>query len=78
MTAHAPTRGARPAGEDIHGHRLPRHEPRARGLVNMELHHGDGSLGTVLGVQSGLAMKSIDLLGSDEGEAALAARDGAS
>jgi glutaryl-CoA dehydrogenase len=40
--------------------------PLARGLVNMELHRGDGSLGTFLGVQSGLVMKSIDLLGSDE------------
>jgi glutaryl-CoA dehydrogenase len=40
--------------------------PLARGLVNMELHRGDGSLGTFLGVQSGLAMKSIDLLGSKE------------
>ena len=40
--------------------------PLARGLVNMELHRGDGSLGTFLGVQSGLAMKSIDLLGSEE------------
>ncbi len=32
----------------------------------MELHRGDGSLGTFLGVQSGLAMKSIELLGSEE------------
>ena len=40
--------------------------PLARGLVNMELHRGDGSLGTFLGVQSGLAMKSIALLGSEE------------
>ena len=40
--------------------------PLARGLVNMELHRGDGSLGTFLGVQSGLAMKSIELLGSEE------------
>jgi glutaryl-CoA dehydrogenase len=39
--------------------------PLARGLVNMELHRGDGSLGTFLGVQSGLAMKSIALLGSE-------------
>jgi glutaryl-CoA dehydrogenase len=31
----------------------------------MELHRGDGSLGTFLGVQSGLAMKSIALLGSE-------------
>jgi glutaryl-CoA dehydrogenase len=40
--------------------------PLARGLVDMELHRGDGSLGTFLGVQSGLAMKSIALLGSEE------------
>ena len=39
----------------------------------MELHRGDGSLGTFLGVQSGLAMKSIDLLGSEEQKRALAA-----
>jgi glutaryl-CoA dehydrogenase len=39
--------------------------PLARGLVHMELHRGDGSLGTFLGVQAGLAMKTIDMLGSD-------------
>jgi glutaryl-CoA dehydrogenase len=38
----------------------------ACGLVHMELHRGDGSLGTFLGVQAGLAMKSIDMLGSEE------------
>jgi glutaryl-CoA dehydrogenase len=32
----------------------------------MELSRGDGSLGTVFGVQSGLAMKSIYLFGSEE------------
>ena len=53
-------------GEDIRGHGCPGMSPLARGLVNMELHRGDGSLGTFLGVQSGLAMKSIDLLGSEE------------
>src|SRR5215208_1523850 len=53
-------------GEDIDGHGCPGMSPLARGLVNMELHRGDGSLGTFLGVQSGLAMKSIDLLGSEE------------
>jgi glutaryl-CoA dehydrogenase len=53
-------------GEDIQGHGCPGMSPLARGLVNMELHRGDGSLGTFLGVQSGLAMKSIALLGSDE------------
>jgi glutaryl-CoA dehydrogenase len=53
-------------GEDIRGYGCPGMSPLARGLVNMELHRGDGSLGTFLGVQSGLAMKSIDLLGSAE------------
>src|SRR3954463_883093 len=53
-------------GEDIAGYGCPGMSPLARGLVNMELHRGDGSLGTFLGVQSGLAMKSIDMLGSDE------------
>src|ERR1700727_689169 len=51
-------------GEDIAGYGCPAMTPLARGLVNMELHRGDGSLGTFLGVQSGLAMKSIALLGS--------------
>jgi glutaryl-CoA dehydrogenase len=38
----------------------------ANGLVNMELNRGDGSLATFHGVQYGLAMKSIELLGSEE------------
>jgi glutaryl-CoA dehydrogenase len=53
-------------GEDIAGYGCPGMSALARGLVNMELHRGDGSLGTFLGVQSGLAMKSIDLLGSEQ------------
>ena len=53
-------------GEDIDGYGCPGMSPLARGLVNMELHRGDGSIGTFLGVQSGLAMKSIALLGSEE------------
>jgi glutaryl-CoA dehydrogenase len=53
-------------GEDIEGYGCPGMSPLARGLVNMELHRGDGSIGTFLGVQSGLAMKSIALLGSEE------------
>jgi glutaryl-CoA dehydrogenase len=51
-------------GEDIEGYGCPGMSPLARGLVNMELHRGDGSLGTFLGVQSGLAMQSIALHGS--------------
>jgi glutaryl-CoA dehydrogenase len=53
-------------GEDIDGHGCPAMSPLARGLVHMELHRGDGSLGTFLGVQAGLAMKTIDMLGSEE------------
>src|SRR6187397_2001154 len=53
-------------GEDIEGYGCPGMSPLARGLVTMELHRGAGSLGTFLGVQSGLAMKSIALLGSEE------------
>jgi len=40
--------------------------PLALGLVHMELNRGDGSLGTFFGVQTGLAMKAIELLGSPE------------
>ena len=53
-------------GEDIEGYGCPGMSPLALGLVHMELHRGDGSLGTFLGVQAGLAMKSIAMLGSEE------------
>jgi glutaryl-CoA dehydrogenase len=53
-------------GEDIHGHGCPGLDPIASGLIHMELNRGDGSLGTFLGVQAGLAMKSIAMLGSEE------------
>ena len=53
-------------GEDINGYGCPGLDPIACGLAYMELNRGDGSLGTVLGVQSGLAMKSIHLFGSEE------------
>jgi glutaryl-CoA dehydrogenase len=53
-------------GEDIEGYGCPGMTPLAVGLVHMELHRGDGSLGTFFGVQSGLAMKSIAMLGSEE------------
>ena len=56
----------RVVGEDIEGYGCPGMTPLAVGLVHMELHRGDGSLGTFLGVQSGLAMKSIAMLGSGE------------
>src|SRR3954468_19668691 len=53
-------------GDDIVGYGCPGMSPLTRGLVNMELHRGDGSLGTFHAVQSGLAMKSIDMHGSEE------------
>jgi glutaryl-CoA dehydrogenase len=53
-------------GEDIEGYGCPGLDPIACGLATMELNRGDGSLGTVLGVHSGLAMKSIAMLGSEE------------
>src|ERR1700756_3091189 len=53
-------------GEDIEGYGCPGLSPIACGLVHRELNGGDGSLGTLLGIQSGLAMKSIVMLGSNE------------
>ncbi len=53
-------------GEDIDGHGCAGMSPMACGLVHMELHRGDGSLGTFLGVHAGLAMQSIAMCGSDE------------
>ena len=43
--------------------------PLALGLVHMELNRGDGSLATFFGVQTGLAMKAITMLGSPEQQA---------
>jgi glutaryl-CoA dehydrogenase len=53
-------------GEDIEGYGCPGMSPLACGLVHMELHRGDGSLGTFYAVQSGLVMKTIAMLGSEE------------
>ena len=53
-------------GEDIQGYGCAGLSPTACGLVHMELHRGDGSLGTFLGVHAGLAMQSIALCGSEE------------
>ena len=52
-------------GDGIEAPGVPEMSPLAAGLVNMELNRGDGSLGTFLGVQAGLAMRSIAALGSD-------------
>src|SRR6185437_964730 len=43
--------------------------PLAAGLVNMEVSRGDGSMGTVIAVQGGLALRSIAYFGSDEQKA---------
>ncbi|HVD28578.1 MAG TPA: acyl-CoA dehydrogenase family protein [Mycobacteriales bacterium] len=53
-------------GDGIAGYGCPPMSPVAAGLVHMELNRGDGSLGTSLGVQAGLAMRSIAQLGSEE------------
>ncbi|HUC56951.1 MAG TPA: acyl-CoA dehydrogenase family protein [Streptosporangiaceae bacterium] len=53
-------------GEDISGYGCAGMSELASGLVTMELHRGDGSLGVVLGVHAGLAMRSIAVCGSDE------------
>ena len=53
-------------GDGIEGYGCPEMSPLAAGLVTMEINRGDGSIGTFLGVQAGLAMRSIAMLGSKE------------
>ena len=53
-------------GDGIDGYGCPPMSPIANGLIHLELNRGDGSLGTFLGVQAGLAMQSIAMLGSEE------------
>lgn len=53
-------------GTTIQGYGCPGLSPLASGLVALEMSRGDGSINTFLGVQSGLTMGTIDLLGSDE------------
>lgn len=43
---------------------VTRFSPLAAGLVNMEISRGDGSLGTVVAVQGGLALRTLALFGS--------------
>jgi glutaryl-CoA dehydrogenase len=52
-------------GDGIEGYGCPAMSPLAAGLVSMEINRGDGSVGTFLGVQAGLAMRSIAMLGSE-------------
>lgn len=51
-------------GVDVPGR--PVISPFAEGLAAMELSRGDGSVTTICGVQGGLALRSIVMLGSDE------------
>jgi glutaryl-CoA dehydrogenase len=51
-------------GVDVPG--LPRISKMASGLAAMEMSRGDGSVATICGVQGGLALRSIVMLGSDE------------
>ncbi|WP_434810555.1 acyl-CoA dehydrogenase family protein [Microbacterium sp. bgisy189] len=48
---------------------LTHFSPLAAGLVNMEVSRGDGSLGTVIAVQGGLALRTLALFGSSEQQA---------
>jgi glutaryl-CoA dehydrogenase len=48
---------------------LPASSPLAAGLVNMEVSRGDGSLGTIVAVQGGLALRTLALFGSHEQQA---------
>lgn len=52
-------------GDGIEGYDCPPMSPVAAGLIQMELSRGDGSLGTLLGVQAGLAMRSIATFGNE-------------
>jgi glutaryl-CoA dehydrogenase len=53
-------------GDGIEGYGCPAMDPLSAGLIHMELNRGDGSLGTFVGVQAGLAMRSIAMLGSED------------
>jgi glutaryl-CoA dehydrogenase len=53
-------------GDGIEGYGCPPMDPFSAGLVQMEISRGDGSLGTFVGVQAGLAMRSIAMHGSEE------------
>jgi glutaryl-CoA dehydrogenase len=53
-------------GGAIQGYGCPGLSRLAQGMVTLELSRGDGSVNTFVGVQNGLAMGSINLLGSAE------------
>ena len=53
-------------GSTISGYGCPGLSRLAAGMVSVEISRGDGSVNTFLGVQSGLAMGTIHMLGSEE------------
>jgi glutaryl-CoA dehydrogenase len=53
-------------GDGLEGYGCPPMSMVAAGLIQMELSRGDVSLATLLGVQAGLAMRSIATFGSEE------------
>lgn len=53
-------------GGAIKGYGCPGLSRLATGMVTLEMSRGDGSVNTFIGVQNGLAMGSIDMLGSEE------------
>src|SRR6185503_648171 len=53
-------------GGTIEGYGCPGLSPLASGMASLELSRGDGSVNTFFGVQSGLAMGTVNLLGSEE------------
>ena len=55
--------------DGVEGPGLSVMSPLAAGLVNMEISRGDGSMGTVIAVQGGLALRSIAMYGSPEQKA---------
>jgi glutaryl-CoA dehydrogenase len=57
------------AGTTIEGHGCPGMSRLGAGVVARELARADGSINTFFGVHSGLAMGTIDLLGSEEQKA---------
>ncbi len=54
------------AGGSIQGYGCPGMSAVASGLIALELARGDASICTFFGVHSGLAMNSIEMLGSEE------------
>jgi glutaryl-CoA dehydrogenase len=53
-------------GTTIEGYGCPGLSRLAAGMVTLEMSRGDGSINTFIGVQSGLSMGAINMLGSEE------------